>query len=243
MPYAPVSGTRLHYEETGPSTGRPFLLLHAALQTGESMAPLRSLLSPMGFRLVSPDQRGHGRSANPGRGLTFPRLADDMVELMERLGLERPLVAGYSLGGIVGLELARRGLVSGLVVLASRIHPAPAESQAFEPDDIRRRSPVWAGHLAKQHVETPWEELAVELGALLKSWPGFAPADLGAIACPTLVVQGDRDHMVSVEEARELAALVPGAGLHVVLRTGHPDLLYRADAIAAVRGFVVALQP
>ncbi|MDB4893945.1 MAG: putative esterase [Firmicutes bacterium] len=239
MPYVQVAGTRLYYTETGPSTGRPLLLLHAALQTGESMAPLRALLEPLGLRVVMPDQRGHGRSANPGGGLTIAGLADDMVTLMAELGLERPLVVGYSLGGIVAIELARRGLVSGLVVMASRIHPAEAGSRAFDPEDIRKRSPVWAGQLQAKHEE-PWEALATEIGASLQRWPGFAADDLGAIGCPVLVVQGDKDQMVPVEQARELAAAVPGAKLQVVPRAGHPELLYRPDAMEAVKKFVAA---
>lgn len=238
MPYVQVEGTRLYYTESGPSTGRPLLLLHAALQTAESMAPLRALLEPLGFRVVAPDQRGHGRSANPGGGLSIPALADDMAGLMAELGLERPVVVGYSLGGIVAVELARRRQVAGLVVMASRIHPAEAGSLAFAPEDIRRRSPVWAGQLAAKHVEMLWSDLAVAIGALLERWSGFSVADLSGIACPVLVVQGDRDQMVPVEQGRELAAGVPGAELYVTPRAGHPELLYRPDAMEAVRQFV-----
>jgi pimeloyl-ACP methyl ester carboxylesterase len=203
------------------------------------MEPLRALLEPLGFRVVAPDQRGHGRSANPGGGLSIPGLADDMVALMAELGLARPTVVGYSLGGIVAIELARRGLVSGLVVMASRIHPAEAGNQAFAPEDIRRRSPVWAGQLQEKHAES-WEALAAEIGALLQQWPGFSPSDLAAITRPTLVVQGDKDQMVPVEQARELAAAVPGATLREVPRAGHPELLYRPDALDAVRAFAQA---
>lgn len=238
MPYVPVQGTRLYYHETGPSHGRPLLLLHAALQTSESMEPLRSLLAPEGFRIVAPDQRGHGQTANPGRGLTIPRLTEDIITLMDHLGIARPIVAGYSMGGTVAVELARRGLASRLVVLASRIHPAPRGRRAFDPDDIRRRSPQWAQQLAQKHQEMPWEELAVEIGTMLENWPGFSCEELASIACPTLVVQGDKDEMVPVSQAEEFAAAVPGARFHLVPRAGHPELLYRQDALTVVQEFV-----
>lgn len=144
MPFIPVAGTRLFYTESGPATGRPMLLLHAALQTSESMEPLRELLAPLGLRLITVDLRGHGRTANPTRSLSVLQLADDMVALMTHLGLERPLLAGYSLGGIVAIELARRGLADGLVVLASRIRPARRGRETFDPANIRARSPLWA---------------------------------------------------------------------------------------------------
>lgn len=241
MPFVTVHGTRLYYEEHGDTSGRPMLLLHASLQTADSMEPLRELLAPLGFRLIVPDQRGHGRTGNPARTLSIPMLADDIRTLMAHLGVERPIVAGYSLGGIVGIELARRGLVSALVVLAARIHTAPRGRAAFNPENIRQRSPQWAQQLAEKHLEIPWEELAVELGELLETWPGFSRDELASISCPVLVAQGDRDQMVPVEQAEELAAALPGARLHVAPRAGHPELLYRQDAMKAVYEFLAAL--
>jgi pimeloyl-ACP methyl ester carboxylesterase len=241
MPFLPVAGTRLYYTESGPADGRPMLLLHAALQTSESMEPLRERLEPLGLRLIQVDQRGHGKTANPGRRLSIATLADDIEALIRHLGLERPLAAGYSLGGIVAIELARRGLLSGLVVLASRIRPAQRGRETFAPANIAARSPQWAKQLAEKHEEVAWEELATELGELLSTWPGFDPADLARIQIPLLVVQGDRDQMVSLRHGEELAATVPGARLHVVPRAGHPELLYRADAMSQVYQFVQQL--
>ncbi|MFZ5815852.1 MAG: alpha/beta fold hydrolase [Bacillota bacterium] len=238
MPFAPGAGTRIYYTESGPAEGRPMLLLHAALQTSESMEPLRELLSPLGLRLIAVDQRGHGRTANPGRSFHMAQLADDIDGLMRHLGLERPLLAGYSLGGIVGIELARRGLLGGLVVLASRIRPARRGRESFAPESIRARSPLWAKQLAERHVEVAWEELAVELGELLTTWPGFEPEELARIRIPLLVVQGDKDQMVSLQHARDLASAVPGARLSIVPRAGHPELLYRAETRERVYEFV-----
>lgn len=240
MPHLPIKDGTLFYTETGPAGGRPMLLLHAALQTHESMEPLVALLAPLGLRLVRVDLRGHGHSENPSGSLSISQMADDVAALMEHLGLERPLLAGYSIGGIVGLELALRGLLSGLVVLASRIRPSSRARETFAPEAIAARSPLWAKQLAEKHVAAPWRELAAELGEALAAWQGFAPESLAALAIPLLVVQGDRDQMVPLEQAEELAALVPGGRLHVVPRAGHPELLYRDDARAAVRDFVRA---
>lgn len=160
---------------------------------------------------------------------------------MAHLGVERPLLAGFSLGATVGIELARRGRLSGLVVLAGRIYTAPRGRKAFDPADIRQRSPIWVKQLEAKHVEIPWDELAVELGTLFEvSWSGFSAADLRAIACPTLVVQGDRDLMVPIEQGRELAAAVQHGEFRLAPRAGHPDLLYRQETLDAVREFFTA---
>lgn len=242
------AGRTLWYAESGPADGRPVLLLHAALQTHESMAPLIEALSPLGLRLIAVDLPGHGRSVLPGRGgsalpgrLTISGMADAVADLIDRLGLGRPLVAGYSLGGMVGIELALRGRVSGLVVLASRIRPADGARAVFAPAAIRRRSPLWARQLDERHIATPWEALATALGEMLATWPGFDPARLASIPVPVLVVQGDRDQMVPLEQGQELARLAPHGRFHLVPRAGHPELLYRDDARAAVKEFVLKL--
>jgi pimeloyl-ACP methyl ester carboxylesterase len=241
MPFAPVNGTRIYYEETGPSTGRPLFLLHASLQSCASMKPLRELLAPLGARLIIPDQRGHGRTANPTHMLSIPQLADDMAALMAFLGVERPLLAGFSLGGSVGIELARRGLLSGLIVLASRIETAGRERRPFDPANIRARSKLWVKDLEQRHIEIPWDELAVALGDMFAAWPGFPQTELAKIACPTLVVQGDRDDMVPLQEGMALAAAVPGARFQLVPRSNHPELLYREETKTAVHDFVSML--
>lgn len=238
MPYLSVPGSALYYEEWGPPDGRPLLLLHAALQTGESMEPLRRLLAPLGYRMAALDQRGHGRSANPTGGFTMERLADDASALLDRLGWERPAAIGYSLGGSVAVELARRGRLSALVVLASRIEPSAEAQRTFEPDRIRRRMPGWVPQLQEKHLETPWEDLAGQVGSLLSTWKGFSSDDLASIACPTLVVQGDKDEMVPLSQGKLLASSVRGARLVVVPHARHPELLYRTDAMKAVAEFL-----
>ncbi|WP_374712429.1 alpha/beta fold hydrolase [Symbiobacterium terraclitae] len=237
---APNGGTLL-YAESGPAAARPVLLLHAALQTHESMAPLVEVLEPLGVRLVRPDLPGHGRSELPGGGLkalSIGGMADAVETLIDRLGLGAPLVVGYSLGGIVGIELGLRGRAAGLAVLASRIRPAAGARATFAPESIRQRSPLWARQLAEKHVATPWESLAAALGELLATWPGFDSAALAALPVPLLVVQGDRDQMVPLEQGQELARLAPGGSFRLVPRAGHPELLYRDETRVAVKDFI-----
>lgn len=251
MPFLTTTHGSLFYAESGPASGRPVLLLHAALQTHESMAPLVEALEPLGLRLVRPDLPGHGRSM-PAKGgevraeaapgpLTIGGMAHAVAALIQHLGLGAPVVVGYSLGGMVGVELALRGLASGLVVLASRIRPAEGARAVFAPEAIRQRSPLWAQQLAAKHVAVPWERLAAALGDLLATWPGFDPVALATLPVPVLVVQGDRDQMVPLAQGQELARLVPQGRFQLVPRAGHPELLYRQEAQVAVKDFMQKL--
>lgn len=107
---------RMAFTDTG-GDGRPCVLLHGS---GCDAADWASVLAarPPGLRCVCPDLRGHGNSAVPVSGFGLDDLAGDVVDLLDRLGLERAILAGHSLGGFVAmLAAARSERVAGLVLL------------------------------------------------------------------------------------------------------------------------------
>jgi pimeloyl-ACP methyl ester carboxylesterase len=102
--YVEANGLRIYYEEYG--SGEPLVLLHAGmcnLATWEQ-TPLLS----QHFRVIAFDRRGHGRTKNPTDTLSFRTMADDTAAFIQALGLDRPVVCGYSDGGIIALTLAAR---------------------------------------------------------------------------------------------------------------------------------------
>lgn len=233
MPYVEANGICIYYETDGPEEAPVLLLLHGALQSGESLAPLRRALKPY-FRLLVPDLRGHGKTDNPDGNLTDERMAADVKAFAE--ALERPpyMVCGYSMGGSVALRLAHAypGLLKACVILGSRhrVDPAQRSARVLLPENVRQRMPQWAAQLPQKHVHTPWEELARALSRLFQVSPDFSAEALARISCPVLVVHGERDEMVPVEQARELAAAVPGARLLTLPNAAHTDLFFRAPA-------------
>ena len=86
-----VDGVVLYYEERG--GGAPLILVHGGLSSSAEWEPVVPELAT-GFRVITPDSRGHGRSGNPAGELSYARIADDIAELIAALGLERPVVAG-----------------------------------------------------------------------------------------------------------------------------------------------------
>src|SRR4051812_15267813 len=91
------------------------------------------------FRVVTYDTRGHGDSPAPAGQYSIDDLADDVVALLDRLGVERAHVAGLSLGGMTALRLAARnpGRLLGLAVLCSSAKP---EGQGFLDRAVAVRS-------------------------------------------------------------------------------------------------------
>jgi pimeloyl-ACP methyl ester carboxylesterase len=101
--YADVNGINLYYETRG--DGRPVILLHGGLMSGEMFGPILPALTER-HQVVAVDLQGHGRTADTDRPIDIRLMADDIAALIDNLGLEKPDVVGYSLGGGVALFTA-----------------------------------------------------------------------------------------------------------------------------------------
>jgi pimeloyl-ACP methyl ester carboxylesterase len=101
--HAELNGLNLYYEIHG--SGRPMILLHGGLGSGEMFGPILPVLAA-NHQVIAPDLQGHGRTADIDRPIDVRLMADDVAALIDHLGLEKPDVVGYSLGGGVAFFTA-----------------------------------------------------------------------------------------------------------------------------------------
>jgi pimeloyl-ACP methyl ester carboxylesterase len=119
--YADINGLHLYYETHG--SGRPLILLHGGLGSGEMFGPVIPMLAERHL-VITPDLQAHGRTADIDRPIDVSLMADDIAGLIDHLGLDRPDLVGYSLGGGVAFKTAVkhpekvRRLVTAAVTLA-----------------------------------------------------------------------------------------------------------------------------
>jgi pimeloyl-ACP methyl ester carboxylesterase len=128
-----VDGVRLAYREAG--TGDPpIVLVHGMACDHTHLLPQLQHLAPR-HRVVALDQRGHGASDRPEGEYTTERFAEDLGGVLDRLGLERPVLVGHSLGGGVVLHLAveRPDLVRAVVLLDSGVRRTTARREELQP--------------------------------------------------------------------------------------------------------------
>lgn len=116
--------TNLHVDDTGGS-GRPIVLIHGWPMTSESWAPQVPVFAQAGYRVITYDRRGFGRSDKPVRGYTYDTLAEDLHTLIEEMDLNDVTLVGFSMAGG---EVVRYNSSYGpdrlrSVVLASAVTP------------------------------------------------------------------------------------------------------------------------
>ena len=118
--YADVNGIHLYYETHG--QGRPLILLHGGLGSGEMFGPLLPALAA-GHRVIAVDLQGHGRTADIDRPISPQLMAGDIAALIGHLGLDRPDLMGYSLGGGVAFHTAIQHpeLIRRLILVSTNV--------------------------------------------------------------------------------------------------------------------------
>jgi aminoacrylate hydrolase len=217
-----------------------------------------------GFRTLRYDHRGVGRSSplEPG-DTSIPAMVDDVIGLLDHLGIDSAAVLGHSTGGAIAQMLAadHPERVSRLVLSATFAKPCAYMRRLFEGrleildrlglDAYRRHAalilntPDWiAAHddalsesLARPS-ETTAATVAARIGAILAH---DATSRLGDIGAPTLVVVAEDDIVTPAYLSRELAAAIPGAELAILRRGGHYALnAYPEAYCAAVLPFLMS---
>jgi len=197
--YAEVNGINLYYETHG--TGRPMILLHGGLGSGEMFAPILPTLADH-HQVILVDLQGHGRTADIDRPLDVTLMADDVAALIGHLGLERPDVVGFSLGGGVALQVGiRHPHRVGRLVSAS----ANIRRDAIYPEMLQQQGQV-SGAAAEFMKDTPMYELYQRVAPRPEDFPrlldkiGAAMAkdfdyteEVRGLQVPTLIVAADAD--------------------------------------------------
>jgi pimeloyl-ACP methyl ester carboxylesterase len=197
--FADVNGLHLYYETHG--NGRPLILLHGGLGTGDMFGPVRTQLAAQ-HQVIAPDLQGHGRTADIDRPLDVRLMADDIAALIRHLGLEEPDLVGYSLGGGVALMTALRypELVGKVVVASAHIRYdaldpamyAQQEQVGAAAAEALKGTPMYEGYVAVAPRPEDFPRLLDKIGASMKKRFDFSE-DVRGVKVPTMIVAADAD--------------------------------------------------
>ncbi|WP_229258887.1 alpha/beta fold hydrolase [Duganella flavida] len=127
-------GVQIYYKDWGPRDGQPVILSHGWPLSSDSWESAAFFLANNGFRVITHDRRGHGRSSQPWDGNDMDHYADDLAQLIEALDLNNIILAGFSTGGgevarYVGRygtkRIAKLGLISAVPPLMLKTDTNP----------------------------------------------------------------------------------------------------------------------
>ena len=197
--YADVNGLHLYYETHG--SGRPLILLHGGLGTGDMFGPVRTELAAH-RKVIAPDLQGHGRTADIDRPLDVRLMAGDIAALIRHLGLDKPDLVGYSLGGGVALmtalnypELVGKAVVASAHIKYDALDPAmyaQQEQVGAAAADALKATPMYEGYVAVAPRPENFPQLLDKIGASMKKPFDFS-GEVRGLSVPTMIVAADAD--------------------------------------------------
>ena len=262
MPFAAVNGQRLFYEDSG-GAGPALVFSHGLLMDHRMFAPQVAAFRDR-WRCIAWDERGHGATAMPGQCAPFSYYdsANDLIALLDHLGVERAVLVGMSQGGYLSLRaaLTHPERVRALVLI---------DTQALKEDPAKM--PAHAAVVARWSQYGLDADMAVGLEQTIlgQGWDGaaqwkqiwramdvtnlqqaFATLDarddisnrMAEITVPALVIHGTQDRAITPDRARAMADALPRAQWVDIEGAGHaPNLTHPEPVNAAMQAFLGSL--
>jgi pimeloyl-ACP methyl ester carboxylesterase len=228
--HADVAGAAIHYQVYGDlkSEKTPLVVLHGAFMSADAMKPL---IDPLAATrpVIAVDARGHGRSGGVDGPLSYDRMADDTAAVLDRLGVAKADVLGYSMGGSTAVALAVKhpDKIGKQVILSatSRLdgwYPEVLAGISKLTPDIFAGSPIDTEYRRLSPAPQKFPVLVANIQSLDATPFGWSDAAVRAIPGRTMVIIGDADG-VTLDHAIQLFKLRGGG-----------------DVAAATQGFLTA---
>ncbi|CAN5593318.1 alpha/beta fold hydrolase [soil metagenome] len=250
------NGLTVAYDEVG--SGVPCVLLHGFPHNRSLWAPQTSALLEHG-RCIAPDLRGFGESGREGP-YSMEQYAEDVIALLDNLGIEKAVVGGLSMGGYIAFALwrAKPELIRALVLADTRPGADAPDAKrkrleliALAKDEgagavanaqitgmvgasTRAQNPALVEGLHQMLASAPVEGIVGALQAMMDR-PDSTEL-LPTIDVPTLIIVGEEDALTPVKESRAMHAAIAGSRLEVIPGAGHVSNLEKPAAFNHVLG-------
>lgn len=249
LPQADVTG---HIENVGAQiwfaafgSGAPVILLHGGLGHSGNWAHQVPALVEAGWRPITIDSRGHGRSTLGSMPLSYSLMASDLRAVMDRLDIARAPIVGWSDGADTGLVAAQETpeRIAGLFFFACNVDPSGTKPFVLTPLIER----IFATHQRDYAALSPepdgFDRLLAATEWMQKSEPNLSSDDLAGIDVPVTVAIGADDEFIHREHMEYLAAALPKAKLRILEGVTHFAPLQRPEVFtAAVLEFLNGLR-
>ena len=247
------NGVKVAYVELGNPKGEPLLLLHGYTDSSRSWSLVAPYLND--YRMIIPDQRGHGAADAPACCYSMSTYAYDARLLMDRLRIERAAVAGHSMGSLVAMTMAAEypDRISKVVLMGSTAL-APVKHGDWLYDQVAAlKAPLdpksefmreWHPGKQPNPVDPAFAAAAMDevLAVPMHVWHAvmhelaYVPGGRRArdVKAPVLIISGGRDPLFPAEHHAALVKAFPGAEAHVLAELGHNPLWEKPEQVGGI---------
>lgn len=205
-------GASLFYAEWG--QGDPVILLHGGTGSIENFAYLIPDLAPS-YHVIGIDSRGHGRSTRDETPYSYSLMADDVIAVMDELGLEQAAFVGWSDGGVIILDMAiryperlTRGFMLGANYSWDGVDLSPIVTN---PSVATSRTTGKAIYQRVSQTPANYDKFRSDIFEMWSTLPDYTSQQLQSIRVPLTVAHGLEEEFISEAHSVEMAALIPGA--------------------------------
>lgn len=252
-----VGELTVSYAELGPADGIPLVLVHGGGLTSRMWQWFAPEAAAAGYHVYLPDTRNHGATDNPSGQFSYELAAEDLGGFLAALDLKKPVLMGYSDGGIIVQtyllshpDAAAAAVIGGATNKVAADDHYMAGMQAFYGYDQRgelpdgaldalaANAPEFAARLQALHATPDDPDRWRSLHKL--AWPVWTtsrvtpPEAYSAIAIPTLVILGQHDEFFLPEDALALARALPEGEVAVIPGAHHPAFRDAAPVFNAI---------
>ena len=234
--YAKINGIQIFYRLYG--EGEPILLLHGGMGSSDSFKSQVDFFAKE-YSVITPDSRGHGRTNDGDQPISYELMADDMIKLLDHLGIDSVYVVGKSDGGNTGLVMAISypERIRKLVAVGSNSRPEGTKDDYM--DMISRMTAETAGRNIIENYKSlapDPQHFSIFFEKVKKMWlsaPNLSQEQLTSIKVRTLLVVGDSD-IIKLDHTVELFESIPNAQLCVVPGSSHYVLDERPELLNGI---------
>lgn len=205
-----VNNVRLYYEEYG--SGQPIILLHGNQETHEIFDKLINKLKD-NYKVYAIDSRCHGKSENP-KEISYNLMRDDIIDFIKKLNIEKPILYGFSDGGIIGLLIAIKetNLLSNLIISGANITP---DVFTFFDNLITK---IFYFFTRSKYIKIMLDE------------PNIPLEDLHKIIIPVHVLAGEKD-VIKYEHTKLIADNISNSTIEIIKGEKHGSYIIHSNKI------------
>jgi len=246
-----INGLAMNYQERGLPQGLPVVFVHG-FPFSHAMWDQQMMALPQEYRAVSYDVRGHGQSEVGDGQYSIEYFVDDLIGLLDHLGIKQSVICGLSMGGYVALRTAERHpeRVRALVLCDTRSEADPNEAKVKRAGQAKSVKQTGAKAFADGFVKAVFAPATFQsnpkaVDAIKAVIAGTSPlsiagtllalssrtdttASLSAINVPTLIMVGELDTLTPPAASEAMHKLIKGSTLQIIPQAAHMSNLENA---------------